>query len=164
MAKLKPIRYYCCSQLFVSNELPNKLQGLLKREPATYRVTKRENTLTAKEKRDSREVVRKKSKVPVMSEEGVKEIELNLVEFDKSLWRFYLECSNLEELNEFFEEVDELGLAFTIQSVNNDSEGFRKFLECNFGLEDVSGYVIYFEDEWMLDEGDFEEEEEEIDE
>lgn len=123
--------------------------------------------LTAKEKRDSREVVRKKSKVPVMSDEGVKEIELSLVEFDKSLWRFYLECSTLEELNEFFEEVDELGLAFTVQSVKaaNDSEGFAKFLECNFGLEEITGYVIYFEDEWMLEsDEDFEEEGEEIDE
>lgn len=156
MAKNKPIRYYCCSQIFVSNELPNRLQGLLQREPATYRVTKSENSLTTKEKRDSREVVKKKGKVPVMSEEGVKEMELNLVEFDKSLWRFYLECSTLEQLNDFFEEIDQLGFSITVTSakVAVDNEDFADYLECNFGLEEVAGYIIEFQDEWMLSDRD----------
>lgn len=162
MAKnVKKYRIYLATEIYRSNDIPDYLKNLLVREPATYRIQKQEGSLTPKEKRESREVVRSERNIKVNLPSGEeKEIKINLVEFDKSLWRYYIEVSNLEELFDFFDEISGSDIAYMIENVENLKENAPKFLEINFGLEEIEGYVLYMEDAFLMDEEEFEEMEE----
>lgn len=159
---VKKINYYVASEVKRSNDLPEDIKNMLHREAATYRIVKAESQMTAKEKRESRELIKRKEKFPVMSADGEKkEIEIDLVEFDKQFWRYFIPCGTLEDLNDFLEELNHFGIPYTIEPVNNgdDTPGHAKFLEINFGLEEIEGYVIYLEDSFLLDDEELEEEE-----
>jgi hypothetical protein len=156
----KKINYFVASELMRSNDLPEEMKNILHREPATYRIVKPESQMTAKEKRESRELTKRKEKITIVNAEQEKrEIEVDLVEFDKQFWRYFIPCGTLEELNDFFEELNHFGIPYTVEPANgDDSPGHAKFLEINFGLEEIDGYVIYLEDSFLMDD-EFEEEE-----
>ncbi len=158
MAK-KKIRYYLCSQLCASANLHDFIKDLAIREPASYRRVKPVDSLTTREKRQGREMVKEKITLKSFVNGEVVDKEVEIVKYDHQSWRYYIECSTLEELNSFFAEVSEVvDLAGLIKYI--DGEGFAEGeeFETNIGLEEVpeGSHIIYFNDSFLEEDDDFE--------
>lgn len=141
--KTKPVRIYISSELFQSQELPDFLKEMVEREECYYRVTKRPEQLTKKEKRESHERVTK----DIIVNDGTKEVKIPLVSFDRKGKRYYRDFIDLSDMLEFCTDfTDECDLGFSIDYFDPEDPEDEKFLEVNYGLGMAAGYCMEVKD------------------
>lgn len=154
--KKKKTRYYVASEIERSCDIYPHIQNLLERERSTYRVMKPEKGVTPKERREGSEVTKTEISVQMILNDKEVTKKIPFLQFDKKSWRFYLEVDGLEDLNDFFEEIENFGIPFSIKRIPADpEEEFIEFMEQNFGLEEIEGHIIYFHDMLLDDEEEY---------
>ena len=154
----KKYKIYVTSQIAVSQEMPEFVKDMLHREDCFYRVSKPEELLTKREKRESQEMLRKT--VTLNGPNGEKR-DVPFVEFDWKGKRYFLEINDLSQLFEFSSDLDEhCDYGFSIQHYDPADDDDADYLEAKFGLEMPAGYVLEIKDILEILEPDFEEVEE----
>ena len=154
----KEIKYFVCSEVLDSSQLPNLLKESLYKEKSSYRRTIIASEIGADFYKDASEITKEKMDYFEVDENGefLEEVsQIDVVSFDLESWRYFFIPKDLDELGEMIDFI-KFDIIISFFDPNKDDELTeikRVELERSIGipLHEEKFMVLTILDNFLLD-------------